>query len=150
MRRLDPSMKSIPLKALKAVSKYRPKGYYKEVLSMGKSYRGTLEISDEYYNFLKKKYAGYPNPSYPLIFASEPRWKLTLKNLFYSMIEWMFAGFSLVTNSLYRTRLSICKKCDRWNPKMIFRLGGCSACNCPRWKLRVSTAKCPHPMGGKW
>jgi hypothetical protein len=59
--------------------------------------------------------------------------------------RWMAAGLPIVSRSIYRVRLTLCRACPHWSDGARLGLGKCNApgCGCTKLKLRLATERCP-------
>jgi hypothetical protein len=78
----------------------------------------------------------------------EPSLRTKFRSLTRSLSEWAAAGFKVVSQEQFDTRINECRICPHWDPDAMRGTGKCRKCGCStQAKLRLATAKCPI---GKW
>ena len=127
-------MVKIKLLDLKEVSKNRPEKYYEDVVSHGLISKDILELSQEKYDMLVKKYGQQGNKV--IHFAN-------------SMATWAGSGFKKVQQHVYERRLAICRKCSFWEEKGNMGMGKCLKCGCGKGKHWLPHEQCPIGLWGK-
>ena len=120
----------ISLKLIHDKAKYRPEGYYDEVISHGAIDGNELVLNDDVYWQLCRKY-NPPLPSKVQMAA----------NFAVSIAKFAASGFALVDERKYAERAGTCLDCphivedpEHWR---------CSKCGCYDIKLWMATAQCP-------
>jgi hypothetical protein len=127
-------MVKIKLSDLKEVSKNRPEKYYEDVVSHGVISKDILELSQEKYDMLVKKYSKQENKV--IHFAN-------------SMATWVGSGFKKVQQHVYERRLAICRKCQFWQENGNMGMGKCLKCGCGKGKHWLPHEQCPIGLWGK-
>jgi len=61
--------------------------------------------------------------------------------------KWAAAGAKITAPEVLDYRQSICNACEKWKPLPNSDVMHCLECKCLKWKLMLSTSKCPL---GKW
>ena len=118
------------------IEKYRPDGYKKNVISLGKISGDFLEISEQNYLVLLKKYR-----------TSQPSMMDKFRGLSGTLLKFAKSGFLLTESTLLKQRIKICGKCSKWDKEAFGGRGKCGICGCSVLKHYILVAKCPM---GKW
>ena len=116
----------------------RPPGYVEDVLSRGAVDGEWLELPDEEYAELKRKYR--PQPELP----SMGRMMLNAFNAAAAEVKARAEMQKPLTDEEMERRLSICQACEFFIPAQ----GRCAKCGCfMKFKSRLRSQHCPE---GKW
>lgn len=62
-----------------------------------------------------------------------------------ALSRWAKAGFPVVSEGEFNTRIEICRQCPHWQDAAV--IPTCAQCGCTAIKLEFATEKCPL---GKW
>jgi len=104
----------------------RPKGYLTDCVSRGKRDGEWLELSEDQFEFLRRKYS-----------CDLPGVGEMLANFSYSILAWLDAGFPVTNKSQFQSRMAHCLECLDWVDHR------CRKCGCYQVKQWLDTEKCP-------
>jgi len=108
----------------------RPRGYIEDCVSHGTVNGDWLELSDEQFDYLRRKYsADLPGPVE------------MLRNFGLAVLAWLDAGFPVTDKHKFQGRMAECLKCLEWVDHR------CRRCGCYAVKQWLDTEACPI---GKW
>jgi hypothetical protein len=126
----------IPLENLAARAKERPEGYLEDVLGRGKVDGDELELSDEAFQELVKRYA--------TVIAELPKFWEMISNFEEAMIGWAKSGFKTASKEEFKRRITVCSVCPNYKKALeLEAFPYCSACGCSGFKPHLATVDCP-------
>jgi len=123
------AMIRIPISALSRSD--RPRDYAKTIINAGKVEGAFVEISDDTYVELLRRYQGGNIITRSIRFLR-------------SIASWARQGFPISEHARYISRRAACATCIHWEGKRWFGSGKCKLCGCATAiKLRMASEKCP-------
>ena len=118
-------MKRISKSRLATVAVHRPEGYLEAVVSAGKDVGDFIELSDESFAEIRRKF----QPTPPL--------HEQIRRLGATLGEWGKLGFPVANQEEFSRRMAVCETCPEWTGTR------CLSCGCIEVKQHLANAKCP-------